>query len=690
MKQFTLLLFVVLLTATKLSANATVIVDATSNLCLKMLTSHVNVTVVNQVATVKSTQRFVNDLGSTVNVKFAFPMYEDAAATSLRWNIYGEWHTAVFAAEPADTTLPGAGDDIDENLDAYLGDATLYFELNDSILAGAEIVFELTYVQLLHYAYDQVSFEFPNDYTLIQTATLDSQTLTLNVYSDRTIIGAEIISHTSIVNTYSDNTTDLYVELLDQVAADDYFYNYTLNPTELGLFSFSTYLPDSMNYCDEFGRGYFGFIVEPDPGDSVIIEKVFTLIIDESGSMSGDKIVQAKESAAFIVNNLNEGDKFNIVVFSSGVESLFADHVPVSIANQNAALDYIELISAGGSTNISGSFEMAIPDFEDADSNEANIIVFLTDGQASEGLTGTSEILDLIESLIIANDAEGLSINTFGIGYDANESLLNQIASENNGISMFFAAGDLTAVITDFYLTIQNPVLLNTSMTFTPPIVQQLFPDPLPNLYKGHQLVVLGRYMEPGTVNVAFSGEKYGALITYEYTFDLTDSTIEQNAFLTKLWAIEKINNLMTEYYTYDAYTPEADSLEYLVTTLSICYSVVSPFTSFSDNTGTTGVAISEFTNYNGGKISYNYPNPFRNSTTITFNAPAQFKIIPCVILDINGNIVAIIEVFVGNEGEYELIWNGKDSAGNSVDAGFYPYYIKIGETTINGVMEKF
>ncbi len=690
MKQLLLLVLAnLILTSTQLSANATLIVDATDKTCLKMLSSHVNVSVVNQVATVKSTQTFINQFDTAVHVKFAFPMYEDAAATGLRWKIYGEWYSAVFAAAPADTTLPGAGEEIDFQLEEYLGDATLFFELLDSILPDSTVVFELTYVQLLHYAYDQVSFDFPNDYSMIQTDNIDSQTLSIHIISDRTIVGTEMISHPYIINSFSDYAADLYVALIDQPANADYNYLYTLNATELGLFSFSTFLADSINYCDEYGRGYFGFIVEPDPGDSVVIEKVFTLIIDQSGSMGGDKIAQARDAATFIVDNLNEGDKFNIVAFESDVHTLFADHVPVTITNQNVAFDYIDGLEAGGGTNISGSFEMAIPQFADADPDVANIIVFLTDGQASAGITGTMEILDLIASLIITNDVVGLSINTFGIGYDANESLLNQIATENNGVSEFFAAGDLIAVITDFYLTIQSPVLLNTSMTFSPDIVHQLFPDPLPNLYKGHQLVVVGRYFEPGVVNVTFTGEKYGAIVNYEYTFELTDSTIEQNTFLTKLWAIEKINNLMNEYYSYEPLSPEADSIQYFVTTLSICYSVVSPFTSFNDNTGTGAVSISEYEEVDTKLKAINYPNPFRNSTTIQFLAPALNQIVSCVILDINGNIISILDIFINAEGKYEIIWDGKNSYGNNAIPGFYPYYIKIDETTIYGVMEK-
>lgn len=689
MKHFLTLLLLMVLVNTLSWSNAVLIVNATDNTCFQLLSSNISVNVVNQVATVKSTQRFINQTGSPTTAKYAFPLYEDAAATGLRWKLNGIWHAASFSPSPADTTLPGTGPEIDPSLEAYLGSTALYFNLNDTIQPDSEIVFELTYVQLLHYAYNEVSFSHPNDYSLIQTTALDTQSLSMHIVSDRTIVATNMTSHTPDLNEFTSNTADVMVMITGQPADVNYSYYYTLNPTELGLFSFSTFLPDTISYCDNYGRGFFGFIVEPDPGDTVIIQKVFTLIIDRSGSMSGDKIAQARDAAAFIVSNLNEGDYFNIITFDSDVHSLFADHVPVTIANQNYALDYIESLETGSSTNISGSFEMAIPQFSGADPDLANIIIFMTDGQANVGISSTEGILDDISSLIATNDVEGLSINTFGIGYDANVSLLNQIATENNGISEFFSAGDLTSVITEFYLSIQNPVLLNTSMTFTPDLVTETYPDPLPNLYKGHQLVVTGRYAEPGNVHVTFSGEKYGAVVTYEYDFDLTDSTVEQNAFLTKLWAIDKINYLMDEYYTYDAGTSASDSIKELVTTMSLCYSVVSPFTSLSEDTGGWGVSVNEFTDTREADL-FNYPNPFRDATTIVFNTSDMHQLASCVILDINGKVVKILTVFINGSGVYKIVWDGADENNQIVHPGLYPYYIQLGEKTIYGVMEKF
>ncbi|NJM17060.1 MAG: VWA domain-containing protein [Bacteroidales bacterium] len=115
---------------------------------------------------------------------------------------------------------------------------------------------------------------------------------------------------------------------------------------------------------DGLGRGFFTFIVEPDPSESVdVINKVFTLIIDRSGSMLGDKMEQAKGASKFIAENLNPGDMFNIVSFSSNVTSFKPAHVEFTAGHLTEAIEYINSLTAEGSTNISGAFDVAIPHF---------------------------------------------------------------------------------------------------------------------------------------------------------------------------------------------------------------------------------------------------------------------------------------------------------------------------------------
>ena len=122
------------------------------------------------------------------------------------------------------------------------------------------IVIELTYVELLEYSFGKVYFSYPNDYGLIQTSYINDQVLNFNLISDRTIDSLQITSHSGATITNNTNNAQIYLSLPETPANADYEVNYSLSLAELGLFGFSTFLPDSV-VPDQNGHGFFTFIV---------------------------------------------------------------------------------------------------------------------------------------------------------------------------------------------------------------------------------------------------------------------------------------------------------------------------------------------------------------------------------------------------------------------------------------------
>jgi Ca-activated chloride channel homolog len=687
MKKFLLIPVFFFFTAFSVMASGVCIVDAYQGIYFRLIANQVSVMVNDQIATVITTQEFRNLTGSDRVIRYAFPLHEEASATNIRWKLGGLWYTATINPEPQDTTLPGGGGDPDPDLIEHLGETPLYFTLLDTIPNDSTLVIELTYVQLLPYEFSKVDFFFPNNYTLIQSFPLNLQSLDLHLYSQRTIEDVQLFSPPDgTITNYGDSATIFY-EITEVPANFDYSAQYELNAAELGLFAFSTFFPDSLVTCDNFGNGFFTFIVEPDPNDSLnVIQKVFTLIIDRSGSMSGNKIQQAREAAIYIVNNLNEGDYFNIVDFSTSVESFQPDHVLFTPQTQQEAIDYISPMLADGSTNISGAFSEAIPDFAGSDSTIANIIIFLTDGQATAGILGTEQILAHIQDLISYNEVSNLAIHTFGIGYDVNYQLLSLIASQNNGICHFLANEELLEAITEFYNMIRNPVLLNPVMTIDPPVIVETYPEPLTNLYIGHQLIVTGRYDTAMPVTVTFSGEAFGIQQEYIYEVDLADTVIEQYQFLTKLWAKQKMEYLYTLYFTFDEGSPEAEEIKNLIIDISICYNVISPFTNYTGGGGTTSVEEVFEGSEETEEIVIAYPNPSSTGSTFSLKIEQDYTGEAVLqIFDNTGKLLRVITIPINGAGTYEVYWNGLDASGNVLKAGMYFYTVTIGNKVYSG-----
>ncbi len=559
---------------------------------LRLTDSKVEVLVESQVSLTTTTQTFLNNIGDNLTIKYAFPLPEDASATRLRYKINGIWYTANFSPIPQDTTTGGGPGEQDYNLKNYLGKNPLYFNIDQKLGRDSSIIVELSYVELLEYKFGEVKYYYPNNYQLIQSQVVNIAELSFILNSERTIEDINLLSHTATSTDNSGNQALIGYIVYEKPASADYYITYSLNLEELGLFSLSTFIADSLTK-DEYGRGFFAFIVEPDPSENTdVIDKVFTLIVDRSGSMSGDKIIQARNAAKFIVENLNEGDKFNIISFSGDVTTFRPEHVDYNVANEDAALTYINSFIAEGSTNISSAFSIAVPQFSVADPNTANIIIFFTDGEQTSGITDTDELIDYIDYLIIQSEKQ-ISVFTFGIGSYTNERLLTTIANHNSGICEFLANSELEDVITDFYLMIRNPVLLNTEVTFVPAIINELYPSQLPNLYKGLQMILVGRYQEAADLTATITGNAYSSSVEYIYYPELSDTANNQYQFLTKLWAKKKIEDLLIEYYLNLDNTSLAESIKEDIIDISLDYGVISPFTSFTGGGGDiTGIFI--------------------------------------------------------------------------------------------------
>ena len=689
MKSIILKLNLLLALSSMLLANGVCIVDAESASYLRLMSSEVNVQVENQVAVITTIQTFKNTLSDAAEFKYAFPLAEEESAIALRWFIHQQWQEAAIGTSPQDTTIPGGGGgEPNDDLDAYLGETPLYFAMTDLLEPDSSVTIELTYVNLLPYEFGNVSFHYPNDYHLIQNTYLDMQKIEFTINSERDITQLLLLSHLADVTTNNGNIAYLRWTGYEIVANQDYSVQFTLSLEDLGLFGLSTYL-DTSQVPDEGGQGFFVFVAEPDAGNNTdVIQKVFTLIVDRSGSMGGNKIVQARNAASFIVSNLNQGDKFNIVDFSSDVSAFQPTHVDFNPTNASQAQGYISGILASGSTNISGAFSVAIPQFAVTNDSTANIIVFFTDGEATSGITNTQGILDHVQDLVNASETE-IMVFPFGIGAGANEQLLSQLASQNDGTAFFLGNDELEASITQFYLLIRNPVLLNTEMSFSLSGISQAYPSPLPNLYVGQQMIVAGRYVNPGTVDVNLIGEAFGQPVSYSYPLELTNEPVSSYQFLPKIWAKKKIENLLVQYYILGPGSPAADEIRAEIVTISLNYGVITPFTSFTDPTlGIEELFSNEVDLPVSFKVLANFPNPFNAGTTIRFETNQILnRDVTIMIYNSLGQLVKILTRTVSGPGVYEAFWDGTLQNGELAPSGVYVYLIDFGSAILGGKM---
>jgi Ca-activated chloride channel homolog len=167
-----------------------------------------------------------------------------------------------------------------------------------------------------------------------------------------------------------------------------------------------------------------------------------SFVIDRSGSMQGDRIVQAREAAAAAIRRLDKNDIASVVMFDDKIELLLQAQ-PVD--DHAAFIDRIRQISARGSTAIHGGvIEGAKQVRQNFDRGRLNRVVLLSDGQANVGPRKPEEFAKLGRELL----AQGISVSTIGLGRQYNEDLMLQLARASDGNHSF--VGETTDLVQVF------------------------------------------------------------------------------------------------------------------------------------------------------------------------------------------------------------------------------------------------
>ena len=166
-----------------------------------------------------------------------------------------------------------------------------------------------------------------------------------------------------------------------------------------------------------------------------------SIVLDKSGSMSGNKIAKAKEAAIAAIRRLGKRDIVSIVVYDSTVQVV----VPATkLTDKESVIAKIRQISSGGSTALFAGVSKGAAEIRKfLDKNRVNRMILLSDGRANVGPQSPSELGDLGASLM----KEGISVTTMGLGLDYNEDLMTRLAQKSSGNHLFIEnANDLVAL----------------------------------------------------------------------------------------------------------------------------------------------------------------------------------------------------------------------------------------------------
>jgi len=395
----------------------------------------------------------------------------------------------------------------------------------------------------------------PGEGNLVVTVDIRADTPIRTVYSSTHRVEIVHKSDRQVLVSYEG-------KLRDAGKVFSLFYGLTEDP--LGMYL--------LTYREKGKPGFFLFLLSPkyELKPEEIEPKDLVFVLDVSGSMAGEKIKQAQKALEYCLENLGEEDRFNILAFSSQVRS-FRDHLVTPADSRKEALEFVRNLEARGGTNIHEALLQALSMRES--SPRTFTVLFLTDGRPTVGVTVDTEILKAIRD----KNTQRTRIFCFGVGYDVNTFLLDKISEETNAAVTYIKPDeDLEVKLSAFFEKIRYPVLTNLEVTFHNIEVEDVYPQKIPDLFKGSQLILFGRYRKAGEARVEVQGDLRAARKVYISSFDFPEENTK-NDFIPPLWASRKIGYLLDEI----RYHGESKELKDEIIRLSEEYGIVTPYTSY-------------------------------------------------------------------------------------------------------------
>ena len=539
---------------------------------------HINITVNNQLAITKIDQTFTNPNNFDVHGFYIVP--EGDVLSNFTLSIDGEPVTGELLSKEESRmhyesmVREGNYTGFSEHLGtcAFLADVP-------RIPANREVHIQFEYSQIVHSENDLAKYTYPLSLAKSETGRIANLLVEMEIGSDSELGTIYSPTHEVTINRKDDKHANIRYEGKDIDPDDNFECYYSVSDDNFGM----TLLT---HRADEDEDGYFMLLVSPkyEVKKTDVIEKDFIFVLDHSGSMAGRKVEQAKEALRYCVRNLNEGDRFNLILFNTDITSL-ADrlnrqeglsaalsHKLIGVKDgREKALAFIDNIEGRGGTNINDALLTALE--ERPDPNRPRIIVFLTDGRPTVGVRNEAQIL---ENVAQANRNQS-RIFVFGVGHDVNFRLLHKMAADNGGSRNHVKPNDdIEIAVSSLFRKMNEPVLVNVTLDFGQVIVKELAPRNLPDMFRGEQLTLLGRYESHGDTVLKLQGNIGNE--PQEFSKNVHFAEIEKdNDFLPHLWAQRRVAELGDEAALNGGSRELHEEIERLCTK----YGVETPDTSF-------------------------------------------------------------------------------------------------------------
>lgn len=544
------------------------------NTPLEVRNHNVTCTIRDRFAVTTVDQVFHNPFAQQLEGEYMFPMPERAAVQKFSmWMNGKEVHGEILDAEKARKTYEEiVMKSKDPALLEYVG-SRLYRARIFPIPASGDVRVQLEYSEDVVIDSGLGIYRYPLNTEKFSSRDIESVTVKVDIRSEVPLKSVFCPSHETEIRRPDDRNATVAFEARRVRPDRDFILYYQTAESEFGL-SLLSYRPAGED-------GFFmARIAPPIRSDGKSVPKDICFVLDTSGSMSGEKIEQAKRALKYCLQNLRADDRFNVIFFATDTRPFRDQIVPADRANVDAALEAVAQLRAAGGTDINEALRKAVQAGRDrriAGQYRPYMIAFITDGEPTVGEQNPDRIRENVREANEGQGDAGARLFVFGVGHDLNTKLLDTLAEENRGTREYIDEKENIEVkVSRFYEKIADPALCEIQVDFGGADVAQVYPKVLPDLFHGGEIVLVGRYRAAGRQAVKITGKRGSEALKWEFPAEFATGTTP-NDFLPRLWATRKIGFLMDEIRL----RGEKAELKDEVVQLAKRYGIVTPYTSF-------------------------------------------------------------------------------------------------------------
>lgn len=288
-------------------------------------------------------------------------------------------------------------------------------------------------------------------------------------------------------------------------------------------------------------------------------------VLDTSGSMQG-KFAALVDGVRRALTSLNSADRFKVILFSDKAHSLSRQFLPADTPSVSKTLAQLKTLQTGGGTNLFDGLQNAVKSLEE---DRTTAIVLVTDGVVNVGATQMNQFLKLMDKVDVR-------LFTAVMGNSANRPLLESLTRHSEGFAVNVSNDDdMVGLMLQMTSKVRHEALHNVRIDIDGIRTRDITPERFSRVYRGEQLIIMGKYSGSGTARVRLKAEISGETKNYESDLIFADSNAA-NPELERLWAFARIKTLQEQ----QDIVGETEDSKQAITAIALDHGLVTDYTS--------------------------------------------------------------------------------------------------------------